>query len=191
MMQPLFSFLIRRASFFWRVKQAYAHRFVINLYACLPFAVFASDTRKPACVARRFPPIVRIGNVGSFTQIVQSVVRAVIVDMVNLVCRPYAVCVKPRKAMRAMQNIVYPNTDIPVLHTTSRHITFTAFSPRHSPLKNTRIRIITDKLFQACYGKLGHFMFSIAAFVYINNATQKNQPCCRPYPARAISVGVY
>jgi hypothetical protein len=34
-------------------------------------------------------------------------------------------------------------------------------------------------------------MFSIAAFVYINNATQKNQPCCRPYPARAISVGVY
>jgi len=176
MMQFLFSFLIRRTSFFGRIKQTKAYRLVIDFYARLPFAVFATNARKPACVARRFPPIVRIGDVGSFTQIVQSVVRAVIVNMVNLVCRPYAMRVKPRKTMRAMQNIIYPNTDIPVLHQAPRYVAFTAFPPRYSPLKNTCVRVITDKFLQSFYGKLGHRMFSITPFVYINIAACRSQP---------------
>ena len=168
MMQPLFSFLIRRASLFWRVKQTDAYRLVINFYARLPLAVFASDAGKSTCVFGRFPPVMRIGDVSGLTQVNQSVVRAVIVNVVNLIRGPYAVCIKPRKAMRAVQDIVYTNADIPVLHQAPSHGTLTAFSPGHSPLKNPRIRVITDEFFQPFYGKLGHHMHSIAPFVYIN-----------------------
>ena len=175
MMQPLFSFLIRRASFFWRVKQTKSYRLVIDFYARLPLAVFASNTSKSACVSRRFSPVMRISDVGSFAQVNQSVIRAVIVNVVNLIRRPYAMSVKPRKAMRVMQNVVYSDADIPVCHTTTRRVTFTAFSPGHSPLKNPRIRVITDKFFQPFYGKLGHHMHSIAPFVYINAVAHGSQ----------------
>ena len=175
MMQPLFSFLIRCASLFWRVKQTKAYRLVINFYARLPLAVFTSYARKSACVFGRFSPVMRIGNVSGLAQINQSVVRAGIVNVVNLIRRPYAVCVKPRKAMRAVQNIVYTNADIPVLHQAPRHGTLTAFSSSHGPLKNPRIRVITDEFFQPFYGKLGHHMHSIAPFVYINAVAHGSQ----------------
>ena len=175
MMQPLFGLKICRASFFWRVKQTKVYRFVIDLYACPPLAVFASDAGKSACVFCRFSPVMRISDVGSFAQINQSVVRAILVDVVNLICRPYAAGVKPRKAMRAAQNVVYTNADIPVLHQAPSHGTFTAFSPGYSPLKNPRIRVITDKFFQPFYGKLGHHMHSIAPFVYINAVAHGSQ----------------
>jgi len=170
MMQLSFSFLIRCASFFWRVKQTKAYSLVVNFYARLPLAVFAPDARKSACVFGRFPPVMRIGNVGGFSQVSQSVVCAVIVDVVNLIRRPYAMCVKPRKAMRAVQNIVYTNADIPVLHQTPSHGTLTAFSPGHSPLKNPRIRVIADKFFQAVRCKFGHFNLQNTSPVYINSA---------------------
>ena len=174
-MQLSFSFLIRCASFFWRIKQTKAYSLVVNFYACLPLAVFAPDARKSTCVFGRFPPVMRVGNVGGLSQINQSVVCAVIVNVVNLIRRPYAMCVKPRKAMRAVQNIVYTNADIPVLHQTPSHGTLTAFSPGHSPLKNTRIRVITDKFFQPFYGKFGHLMHSTTPSVYINSVACGSQ----------------
>jgi hypothetical protein len=36
-------------------------------------------------------------------------------------------------------------------------------------LKNTRIRVITDKFFQPFYGKFGHLMHSTTPSVYINS----------------------
>ncbi len=175
MVQPLFSFLIRRASFFRRVEQSYAYCLVIDLYACLPLAVFASNTRKSACVARRFFSVMRISNVGGFAQINQSVVCAVVINMINLIRRPHAVSIKPRKPVRSVQEIVYTNADIPMLHHTPCHGTLTAFSPGYSPLKKPGIRVIINKFFQPLYGKFGHHMHSFAPFVYINAAAHGGQ----------------
>ena len=175
MMQPLFSFLIRRASLFWRAKQTKSYRLVIDFYARLPLAVFASNASKSACVSRRFSPVMRISDVGSFAQVNQSVIRAGIVNVVNLIRRPYTMCVKPREAMRAVQDIIYTNADIPVLHQAPSHGTFTTFSTGRSPLKNPRIRVITDEFFQPFYGKLGHHMHSIAPSVYINAVAHGSQ----------------
>jgi hypothetical protein len=42
-------------------------------------------------------------------------------------------------------------------------------------LKNTRIRVITDKFFQPFYGKFGHLMHSTTPSVYINSVACGSQ----------------
>ena len=121
-------FFVSLMRFFKGVKQAQANRFVINLYFSKPAFVFAAHTCKAAAVVfTQFMAVMRVFLVSSFTQIAKPIVGSVAVYVVNLMRRPFAGHVKPRKSVREIQIIVEPNNIVSVLHAAP------CFSARRAP----------------------------------------------------------
>lgn len=162
-MYSLFSSKISRMGFFGRVKQPKSNRFVVYSNASHPFAVFFSNARK---TTRIFSRVLVMGvlRVRNFSQVTQSIVRAVSVDVVKLFRRPAAVGVEPCQPVRQMKPVVYANDGVAVAGHAASHISFPAFSPAHSPGKHARGRVVVEKFAETVYRKVGlHSFINIIA----------------------------
>ena len=147
-MKFTFSQDIRLMRFLWRFKQTYAYRSVIHFYFCQPFAVFFSHAKKTAFTAPA-TSILRIFLVRNLAQIRKLIVGAVSIDMVNLICRPLTVNVKPSQTVRQIQYVIQSDTYISVFHFAPRHVAQSATAPRFSPRKQPRIGAIVEKFVQS------------------------------------------
>lgn len=151
-MQAVFSCQIRGVSFFGCIKQPQTNRFVVQFNFGFPTIVFSAYT----CVARFVVAalsILRVFCVCSFSQIAQTVVRTIFVDVIKLLCRPRAVRVQPRQPMRCVQHVVYADANIAVAHSASCRVTRTATPSGFVPCKFTRIRIVVDQFTKSCLSK--------------------------------------
>ena len=147
-MKFTFSQDIRLMRFLWRFKQTYAYRSVIHFYFCQPFAVFFSHAKKTAFTAPA-TSILRIFLVRNLAQIRKLIVGAVSIDMVNLICRPLTINVKPSQTVRQIQYVIQSDTYISVFHFAPRHVAQSATTSNFSPRKQTSVWVIAQKFFKS------------------------------------------
>ena len=151
-MQAVFSRQVRRMSVFRRIKQTKTNSLVVQFDFGFPSIVFFTY----ACVARLVVAalsILRVFCVCSFSQVAQTVVRTILVDVIKLLRRPRAVRVQPRQPMRGVQHVVYADANVAVAHLASCRVTRTATPSGFVPCKFTRIRIVVDQFTESCLGK--------------------------------------
>jgi hypothetical protein len=152
-MKLTFSQDIRLMRLLRSIKQTYADRFVIDFYFGQPFAVLFSYPKKTAFVVWSWiPRVLGVFHVSDFTQICQFVIGTVSIYMVNLICRPITMYIKPHQTMRKIKGVIKTYTNITVLHAASNGIAQAAASTRFSPSKNARVRAIVHEFFEAFWG---------------------------------------
>lgn len=162
-MYLLFSSKISRMGFFRCAKQAESNRLVVDLNFGHPLAVFLSSARKTALIFSGVL-VMCVLRVRNFSQVIQSVVRAVSVDVVKLFRRPAAVSVEPCQPVRQMKPVVYANDGVAIAGHAASHISFPAFSPAYGPGKNARGRVVVEKFAETVYRKVGlHSLVNIIA----------------------------
>ena len=152
-MQTVFSRQICGVGCFGRIKQPQTDCFVVQLNFGSPAIVFTTYARVARFVVAALL-ILRVFCVCSFSQIAQSVVRTIFVDVVKLLRRPRTARVQPRQPMRGVQHVVHANANIAVAHPASCRVTGTAAPSSFFPCKFARIRVIIDQLAESCLGKL-------------------------------------
>ena len=146
--QVVFCLQIRLMRFFWRSKQAQTNRLVVDFDFCQPLMVFFANAWKAAFVVSALA-ILRILRIGSFSQVADSVVASVAVNVVQLMRRPLPVNVQPRQTVGGVQYIVEPDRNVAVFHAATRCVSRPAPPARHVPTKNPGIRVIQHKRFEA------------------------------------------
>jgi len=149
----VFSCQIRGVSFFGCIKQPQTNRFVVQFNFGFPTIVFSAYTCVACFVVAAFS-ILRVLCVCSFPQIAQTVVRTILVDVVKLMRRPYAVRIQPRQPMRGVQHVVYTHANIAVAHSASCRVAKAATPSSFVPCKFARIRVVVDQFAKFCLGKL-------------------------------------
>jgi hypothetical protein len=122
-----------------------------------PFVLKKDDAHKTRFVsAVGFTDVLRIAVSQNYAQIGNSVVGFLPVDMVNQARRPFAVNVKPRKAVRfvdfaADTNSIVSNT----LFNAPGYVTrFYGFARPNKPNKYASFRVVTKHFFQVICRKL-------------------------------------
>ena len=152
-MQAVFSRQIRGVRFFGCIKQSQANRFVVQLNFGSPSIVFPTHT----CVARLVVAalsILRVLCVCSLSQVAQTVVRTILVDVVKLLRGPRTVRVQPRQPMRGVQHVVHADANVAVAHSTARRIAGATTPSGFAPCKFARIRVIVDQFTESCLRKM-------------------------------------
>ena len=152
-MQAVFSCQIRGVSFFGRIKQPQANRLVIELNFGFPPCVFFVYARVARLVVASFC-VLRVFCVRSRSQIAQTIVRTVFVDVVKLMRRPRPMRVQPRQPMRGIQHIVHADANVAVAHSTARRIAWAATPSGFVPGKFSRIGVIIDQFTESCLRKM-------------------------------------
>jgi hypothetical protein len=143
-MQMVFSRQICGVGFLWGVKQPQPNGFVIQLNFGFPLIVFSVYAGVARFVISAFL-VLRVFGICGFSQIAQSVVRSVFVDVVKLMRRPASINVQPCQPMRGVQNVVYPNTNVIVSHAASSRVAGAATSSGFIPCKLASINIVIDE----------------------------------------------
>jgi hypothetical protein len=144
-MQSMFSRKICDVRFLWGVKQPQTNGFVVQLNFSFPLVVFSVYAGVAGFIVSALS-VLRVFGICGFSQIAQSVVRTVFVDVVKLMRGPAPINVQPRQPMRGVQNVVYPNTNVIVSHSASSRVAGAATSSGFIPCKLARIKIVIDQL---------------------------------------------
>lgn len=151
-MQAVFSRQIRGVRFFGRIKQAQADCLVVEFDFGFPAIVLPAH----ACVASLVVAalsILCVFCVCSFSQVAQTIVRTIFVDVVKLLSGPRTVRVKPRQPMRGVQHVVHADANVAVAHSASCRVAGTATPSGFVPCKFARIRVVIDQFAEPCLGK--------------------------------------
>lgn len=91
---------VRSASKFWRLKSAKVHANFIDLNAGPPVVSVSGNTeRAVSIVGSTLPDVLYVLALRNITQVCNSIVAWVSVNVVNAKFRPFAIDVKPRNAM--------------------------------------------------------------------------------------------
>ena len=148
----MFSRQVRRMSVFRRIKQTKTNSLVVQFDFGFPSVVFFTY----ACVTRLVVAalsILRVLCVCSFSQVAQTVVRTILIDVIKLLRRPRAVRVQPRQPMRGVQHVVYANANVAVAHSASGRVAGAAPPSGFVPCEFARIGIVVDQFTESCLGK--------------------------------------
>ena len=151
-------FLTRRQislmGFFRRVKKTQPNRFVVDFNFRQPAFILSPYTCVAAFVAAASLAVMRVFNVGGFTQIYKTVIRAVAIYVVDLVRRPFTCHVKPRQPMREMQRVVQANNVVSVFHPATSLAAGRTFSPFCVPSKDASFGVVVYKMAKTIYRNL-------------------------------------
>ena len=151
-MQRLLSSQVRLIRLFRRIKQAQPDHFVIKLDLGQPFAILLANAHK-STFAFRFASVLSVFSVSGFTKITQAVVRSVTVNVVYLICRPNAMYIQPRQAMRQVQNVIQPNNAVSSGHVGPSQRALPTLAARYAPCKQSRVWVVVDQLSKAVLRK--------------------------------------
>ena len=106
-------------------------------------------------ISHRVPPVLAIDRARNVSQVDKPVIGLDSIDVVNVVCRPNAVNVQPRKPMRLVENAVYRDHPVSLWRNAaglkSRFET-AAFASCDAARKESRVRIVIQKLAQSLRG---------------------------------------
>lgn len=149
----VFSRQIRCVSFFWGVKQSQTNSLVVQLNFGFPTLVFLAY----ACVARFIVfafSVLRIFCVCRFSQVAQTIVSAIIVNVVKLMRGPHPMRIQPRQPMSGVQHVIHANANVTVVHSAPRRIAGAATPSGFVPCKFARIRVVVNQFTKLCLSKL-------------------------------------
>lgn len=142
-------FLVGFAGLFRRGKQTQSNRFVIDFYFRKPFAAFSPNARIAAFIIAAFSAVMCVFNVGRLTQIANSIVRSIPVNMVNLMRRPVACRIQPSQTMREIQYVIQPDNVVPIFHAASRLRPLSAAASFNTPSKFAGVGVVIEKIAEA------------------------------------------
>ena len=152
-MRAVFSRQIRCVCFLGGVKQPKANSLVIQFNLSFPTVVFAAYSGITRFVVAPFL-ILRVLGISGFSQVTQSVVGAIFVNVVKLICGPKTINMQPRQSMRGIQNIVHTNANVTVAHSAPSRIARSATASGFIPSKLACIGIVMDQFAKPSLGKL-------------------------------------
>lgn len=164
-MQVVFSRQICGVSFFWRIKQAQADRLVIELNFGFPASVFFIYARVTRLVVASFCVLCVFG-VRNRSQIAQTIVRTVFIDMIKLMFGPCSIRIQPRQSVSGVQHIVHANANVAIVHSTACRVAGSATPSSFVPSKLSRVRNVINQFAKPSLGKF----FNVHDFNYIKQA---------------------
>lgn len=142
-------FFVHRDSFFFGAKRAKAGAFVVNFDLRNPFSAGQSYAGMPAgIVFTHSAAVLRVFSVRCYAKITESIVPAVIVDVVNLLRRKRSSHIQPRQTMRSMQHIIYADAPVASVHTATGQFSWCTLASCQSPSKYPSYGVIIDKLLE-------------------------------------------
>ena len=115
------------------------------------------DARDPARAARlnasnpasvslsQYPIVLQVLRLRYLAQVLQSVIVANAVHVVNLIWRPATVDPQPYQTVRQIQGIVNSGVDVPIARAATNARAKSAFSSGFRPRKQPCLRVITHK----------------------------------------------
>lgn len=159
---------------FGRFKQTYSDGLVVNFNLRQPLAVFTAHARKSAFVLSRFLVLCVFG-VCYFAQIMQRIIGAVSVYVVNLLRGPSPMHMQPRQSVRQIQPVIHSYNNVPVTHYAPCNAVFTAFAAANSPCKDAVFWVVVKQLFKSLCGKFHNQPFFAHCKVNINVAVPGGQ----------------
>lgn len=111
------------ASKFWRLKSAKVHANFIDLNAGPPVVSISGNTeRAVTIVGSTLPDVLYVLALRNITQVCNSVVAWVSVNVVNAKFRPFAIDIKPRNAMLFDFLAANPNVSVSVFANVSGNV---------------------------------------------------------------------
>jgi len=130
----------------------------VELYGCLKPVSVASNAKIAAGVSwLRAALVLHIHRCRNITQIVESVVRLIAVDVVNVSGGPCPAHEKPRKTVRRVKTLIDTKANVPMRGFASSNIAgpcFMALS-RCQASENAGFWVVVKKLAQTLRGKIG------------------------------------
>ena len=159
---------------FGRFKQTYSDGLVVNFNLRQPLAVFTAHARKSAFVLSRFLVLCVFG-VCYFAQIMQRIIGAVSVYVVNLLRGPSPMHMQPRQSVRQIQPVIHSYNNVPVTHYAPCSAVFTAFAAANSPRKNAAFDVVIKQFFKSVRRQFHSPPFFAHCNVNINSVLPKGQ----------------
>jgi len=149
--QVVFGFQISLMRFFWSGKQPQTNRFVVDFDFCQPLVIFLANACKTTFVIPALA-ILRILRISGFSQIDNSIVFPVAVNVVQLMRGPFSLNVQPCQTVRGVKYIVKSDRNVSMFHAATRCVSWPAPPTRHVPTKNSNIWVVRHKRFKAILG---------------------------------------
>ena len=144
---------IRLMRFFWRIKPSDKRIYALSANACPPFfgPTWFRYAKKPACfVARmRAALVLYITRSRYVSKIVKSIVLRIPDNVINIIQRPMAGYVHPRKSASSIRLRINPNDSVPVGSNVSCNSSRNYLSASFNfPSKNSRFQGVTQNIAQ-------------------------------------------
>jgi hypothetical protein len=132
---------------FWGIKSRFAGNCAVRHYLRAPFTLVGANAQQPNFVSfSRFAYVLKIAAPRHLAQIAKPIVSLIAVYVVNMLRRPFARYVSPRKAMRELLSVVYGYR--PIARRLSRPSRF-ADKIRslfmRGPCKDARIGVVVER----------------------------------------------
>src|SRR5574343_1733521 len=107
-----------------------------------------------------FPHILRVTVRHPISQICQSVIRLITVNVINQSLRPSSIGVQPRKSVRLINATFDTNRDITNLFSfaSGNRSRFDGLASVNDPSKDTSLRVIFKDFTKVCLRKIDHFI---------------------------------
>lgn len=163
--QAVFCRQVRCMSVLGGVKQPKANCFVVQLNFSFPFVIFFTYTCITSFVVTTFS-VLRIFSICCLSKIAQPIIRAIFINVVKLIRRPVTINVQPCQPMCGVQNVVYTNTNVTIVHLASSSRTMATTPPWLVPCKNACVNVIIDQFAKSSLRNI----FSFHGFNYIKQA---------------------
>lgn len=152
-----FCFQICLMRFFWSVKVSYACGLAKDRYAGPPFVLKPNHPHETRFVSFVWPAnILRISRFVNKSQILQSVVRFVAVNVVNKSARPFSIRKKPCQAMRFIDSFFDSYSDVSlIVNATGNIANLNASGGSRNPSQVPSVGVIKQYLSDIFGGKIG------------------------------------
>jgi len=160
----------------WCVMKAQILCFLPNLYLRLPprpYLTYAKKTALAVWSGRSL--ILQVLRPCNATQVAQSVIGPIPVDVVNITGRDNAIGVEPRKPVSTIRFMVY--SDYPV-SVGVRNASLLENTPQEALKKHASLWVVVKQFAQACCGKIG-----------LSHDVSPVKKLIGQKPARVISTG--
>jgi hypothetical protein len=138
---------IRFMGRFWRFKPGFAHNYAIGHYLRAPFSLVRADAEQANFVSfSGLSHVLKIAVPCYLAQIAKAIVTFVAVYMVNVLRRPFARHVSPRKPMRELLSVMDSYGPIACGLRRSRRFPYKIGSLfMRKPCKDTRIGVVMER----------------------------------------------
>lgn len=147
---------ISRMGEFWRLERAKICFLPCNPYLRSPEFSLPADTQEARAITNAGAThVLLVLCARNIAQVVNTVISAIAILVVDLAFRPDPVRVKPSQPVGKVETFIYSDEDIPVVPTAPDYGTRLPTSPSSSVFgKHARLRVVVQKFAQTLYGKI-------------------------------------
>lgn len=155
--QAAFRDYVRGVGFFWRSIRSQLMFFAINTNLSHPFLLVRTDTKQTIpVVGLGCAPVLGIFPISCYSKVIDSIVRSISVNVIDMATRPFSVEMQPSKPMRKVSLPIDASHDITCWSDTRDDATNApALANSNFPNKKPGIRVVVKNFAQALRSKIG------------------------------------